>query len=245
MGRPLSAATQPSGLAGPPGKRVRWPKGLPHLTATNGRLYYNSTVALEFFRRAAGAPHVLGVLPAAFNPPTRAHLALASAALGIVDEVLLVLPREFPHKTYVEASFDQRRDMLLAATAGEAHYSVAASDRGLFVEIAGECREAYGEDVRLMFTCGRDAAERIIGWDYGEPDAFLRMLERFELLVAPRLGDLCFPAKMQERIQLLAVPDDLSAVSATAVRERVRRGEPWEDLVPPAIISMVRRIYGA
>src|SRR5579863_363849 len=65
-------------------------------TASALPLYYNGTVALEFFRRAAGEPHSLGVLPAAFNPPTRAHLALARAALGIVEEVLLVLPREFP-----------------------------------------------------------------------------------------------------------------------------------------------------
>jgi nicotinic acid mononucleotide adenylyltransferase len=202
-------------------------------------------VALEFFRRAAGEPLALGVLPAAFNPPTRAHLALARASLGFVDEVLFVLPREFPHKSYVDTTFDQRRDMLLAATAVEQRYSVAASDRGLFVDIAGECREAYGDGVRLMFVCGRDAAERIIGWDYGEPDAFLRMLDRFELLVAPRLGDLRLPPEMRGRIQLLTVPDDLSEVSATAVRERVRRGERWEDLVPAEIASMVRRIYGA
>jgi len=185
------------------------------------------------------------VLPAAFNPPTRAHLALAQAALGLVDEVLFVLPREFPHKSYIETNFDQRRDMLLAATEGQPQYSVAASDRGLFVEIAEECRDAYGDDVRLMFICGRDAAERIMGWDYGAPDAFLRMLERFELLVAPRCGDLRLPEEMEGRIQLLAVSEDLSTVSATAVRERIRRGEPWEDLVPAAIVSMIRRIYEA
>ncbi|HVP48341.1 MAG TPA: hypothetical protein VMT32_17225 [Bryobacteraceae bacterium] len=202
-------------------------------------------MALEFFRRAAGEPRALGVLPAAFNPPTRAHLALAQAALGLVDEVLFVLPREFPHKSYIETNFDQRRDMLLAATEGQPQYSVAASDRGLFVEIAEECRDAYGDDVRLMFICGRDAAERIMGWDYGAPDAFLRMLERFELLVAPRCGDLRLPEEMEGRIQLLAVSEDLSTVSATAVRERIRRGEPWEDLVPAAIVSMIRRIYEA
>ena len=201
-------------------------------------------MALEFFRRAAIAPRALGVLPAAFNPPTRAHLALAGAALGIVDEVLFVLPREFPHKSYVDTSFDQRRDMLLAATAGEPRYSVAASDCGLFVDITGECREAYGESVRLMFICGRDAAERIINWDYGAQGAFLDMLKRFELLVAPRCGDLPIPVEMRGRIHVLTPAGDVSTVSATAVRELARRGEPWEQLVPAEIIPMVRRIYG-
>ena len=169
---------------------------------------------------------------------------MAEGALGIVDEVLFVLPREFPHKSYADTSFDQRRDMLLAATAGEPRYSVAASDCGLFVDIAGECREAYGESVRLMFICGRDAAERIINWDYGAQGAFLDMLKRFELLVAPRCGDLPIPVEMRGRIHVLTPAGDVSTVSATAVRELARRGEPWEQLVPAEIIPMVRRIYG-
>ena len=55
---------------------------------------------IEFFRRAEGRPRRLGILPGTFNPPTRAHVALAEAALGEVDEALFVLPRSFPHKEY-------------------------------------------------------------------------------------------------------------------------------------------------
>lgn len=208
-------------------------------------MYYNSTVALEFFRRAAGKLRTLGVLPAGFNPPTRAHLGLANAALGMVDELLFVLPREFPHKSYESVSFDQRMEMLLAATSGEPRYSVASSHGGLFVEIAGECRAAYGEETALMFVCGRDAAERILNWDYGQPDAFERMLEEFELLVAPRAGDFQPPDEMQGRIRSLPVDAGLSAISATEVRERVRCDQPWEHMVPPQIVSMVGKIYGA
>lgn len=207
-------------------------------------MYYNSMVALEFFRRAAGEPRTLGVLPAGFDPPTRAHLALADAALGIVDEVLFVLPREFPHKSYENASFAQRMEMLLAATRGEPRHSAASSDGGLFVEIAGECREAYAEKTALVFICGRDAAERIVNWNYGRPDAFRHMLETFEMLVAPRAGDFQPPDEMQRRIRSLPVEGGLSAISATEVRERVRRGKPWEHLVPAEIIPMVGKIYG-
>jgi len=200
-------------------------------------------VALEFFRRAAGKPRTLGVLPAGFNPPTRAHLALAAAALEIVDEVLFVLPREFPHKSYESATFAQRMEMLLAATS-KPRYSVASSEGGLFVEIAGECREAYGDETALVFICGRDAAERILNWDYGEPDAFERMLEDFEMRVAPRAGDFEPPDEMQGRIRSLPVDGGLSAISATEVRERARLGQPWEHMVPPEIIPMVGKIYG-
>lgn len=207
-------------------------------------MYYNSTVAFEFFRRAAGKPRTLGVLPAGFNPPTRAHLALAGAALGIVDEVLFVLPREFPHKSYENATFSQRMEMLLAATGGKPRYSVASSDGGLFVEIAAECRDAYGEKTALVFICGRDAAERILNWNYGRPDAVQHMLQDFQMLVAPRSGDFQPPDAMRWRIRPLAVDRDISAISATEVRERVRQGLPWEHIVPAEIVSMVGKIYG-
>ena len=208
-------------------------------------MYYNSTVALEFFRRAAGKPQTLGVLPAGFNPPTRAHLALAEAALGVVDEVLFVLPREFPHKSYEDTTFAQRMEMLLAATSGEARYSVASSEGGLFLEIAGECRDAYGEKTALAFICGRDAAERILNWDYGRTDAVRQMLQDFQMLVAPRAGDFQPPGEAQGRIQPLAVDGDISTISATEVRERVRQGLPWEHMVPAEIVSMVGKIYGS
>lgn len=206
-------------------------------------MYYNGTVALEFHRRARGPSRRLGVLPAAFNPPTRAHLALARAALDFVHEVLFVLPREFPHKSYADATFEQRLQMLLAATSNDPSYSIAASDRGLFTDIAGECRDSYGPETALLFICGRDAAERIAGWDYGSENAFIRMLDRFELLVAPRDGPYQPPPEIRSRAHPLEVAEDISSVSATDVRERIRRGEPWEHLVPAAIVAQARLIY--
>src|ERR1039458_7945743 len=68
----------------------------------------------------------LGVLPGTFNPVTVAHLALAEAALTIVDEVVFVLPRQFPHKTYSGAAFEQRAELLEMALEGEPRFSAAA-----------------------------------------------------------------------------------------------------------------------
>ena len=207
-------------------------------------MYYNSNVSLEFFRRAEGRPQALGVLPAAFNPPTLAHLALARAALATANEVLFVLPREFPHKPYEGATFEQRIEMLLAATHSEPRFSIAASHGGLFAEIAAECHAAYGEDVRLLFLCGRDAAERIVTWDYGEPNAFERMIDQFELLVAPRDGHYEPPPAIRHRVSILQPTEDTSLISASEVRDRLRQNAPWEHLVPPEIVPMVRAIYG-
>jgi nicotinate-nucleotide adenylyltransferase len=198
---------------------------------------------MEFFRKAEGSPAKLGILSGSFHPPTRAHLELASAALSQVDEVLFVLPLVFPHKEYNRAGFAERLRMLMAATAGEPRYSVAATQGGLFIEIARECRQAYGPGPELLFLCGRDAAERIVNWDYGAPGAFAKMLEEFSLLVADRQGRYEPPPEMRHRIHQLELPDDLSDISATEVRRRVARGEPWEHLVPKQIVELVKQTY--
>jgi nicotinate (nicotinamide) nucleotide adenylyltransferase len=199
---------------------------------------------MQFFKRAVGQPLKLGVFPGTFNPPTRAHLALARAALARVDEVLFVLPRQFPHKTYEGAAFEDRVRMLEAALAEEPRFSIGASRGGLFIDIARECREAYGPAAKLFFLCGRDAAERVVTWDYGPPGAFQEQLREYQLLVAPRRGGYDPPPELRGAgIHVLTVEGGYDDVSASAVRSRVRNGEPWEHLAPPQIEAMVREIY--
>ena len=198
---------------------------------------------VEFLQRAAGRPSRLGVFPGTFNPLTVAHVALGRAALAHVDEVLFTLPRVLPHKEYTGASFEERIGMLRSALGGEAGFSIAATKLGLFVEIAEECREAYGQSVQLSFLCGRDAAERIAGWDYGHPGAIVEMLGDFNLLVASRAGDYRPPPEIEFAVTPLVLECGFDDVSATEVRDRIRRGEPWQDLVPVAIHEQVRRIY--
>jgi len=197
---------------------------------------------MEFFRRAAVKPRRLAVLPGTFNPPTRAHLALARAALAYADEVLFVLPRAFPHKSYTGASFEDRVRML-AAAADEPRFSIGSSDGGLFIEIARQCREDYGRDVEVLILCGRDAAERAVNWDYGPNGAFRDQLGEYGLLVAPREGSYQPPAEFEDRIQAIDAVEGCDAVSATEVRERIRRGEAWAPLVPERIVDLVREIY--
>lgn len=198
---------------------------------------------MEFFRRTAGTARRLGVFPGTFNPPTRAHLAVARAALSVVDEVVFVLPRALPHKGWEGARFDDRVRMLEAALAGEPRFSIAASERGLFIEIARECRAAYGAGTELYFLCGRDAAERIVNWDYGRPSAFAEQLREYQLLVAPRKGAYEPPPDFRGRIHALALEPGLDDLSASEVRNRLRAGEPWEHLVPQAIVETVRKSY--
>jgi nicotinic acid mononucleotide adenylyltransferase len=70
----------------------------------------------------------------------------------------------------------------------------------------------------------------------------LDQLREFQLLVAARQGGYQPPSELRDRIQPLAMEEDW--VSATEVRDRIRAGQPWEHLVPGAIVALVRRAYG-
>lgn len=188
-------------------------------------------------------PRRLGILAGSFNPPTRAHVALIEAAGARVDEVLCVLPRVFPHKTYHGATLEERIEMLDRVRPSAPACSIGVTERGLFIEIARECREGYGAEVELWFLCGRDAAERTLAWDYGEPGAIDRMMDEFGLLVAARQGRFEPSPRFAHRTGELTVAQDLDEVSSTEVRDRIRTGQPWEHLVPGAIVDDVRRIF--
>ncbi|HTD45199.1 MAG TPA: nicotinate-nicotinamide nucleotide adenylyltransferase [Bryobacteraceae bacterium] len=181
----------------------------------------------------------IGVLPGAFNPITRAHLALVDAGLQVVDEVACVVPRVYPHKEVQGADLETRVEMLRRA--GNRH-RVVVSEQGLFADIARELRPQH-PNAELYFICGRDAAERVIHWDYGDPHAIDRILEEFRLLVASRQGELDAPPHLRHRIQPLPLAGDFDDVSSTEVRKRIAAGLPWEHLVPEPIIEIVRRVY--
>jgi nicotinic acid mononucleotide adenylyltransferase len=117
---------------------------------------------------------------------------------------------------------------------------VEVTKGGLFIDIARELRTPGTE---ISFICGRDAAERIIHWDYGEPGAIENMLNEFSLLVAERGGTYEPPAHLRRRIHHLGLTNDFSDVSSTEVRRRIAAGEEWEHLVPSSIVDHIKRIY--
>src|SRR5215831_3110182 len=171
---------------------------------------------MEFVRGRPGGTRP-GILAGAFNPPTIAHLALIDAAEPYVDQVICVLPREFPHKSYDGATLAERLEML-DRIAAERTIDVAVAGRGLFIDIARETRAAFARPVDIAFICGSDAAERILTWDYGHPGAIERMLEEFRLLVADRDTVVQPRPDLARRMELLAIPAGVGSMSSTDVR---------------------------
>jgi Nicotinic acid mononucleotide adenylyltransferase len=191
----------------------------------------------------------LGVLSGTFNPPTRAHLALAGAALEQLglQEVLFVLPEVPPHKRELEATLADRSAMLMAALKGKTQFSAAMCTHGLFVDIHRAIAPEFPAGTEVFFLAGRDAAERILlHWPYDDPArALAEMFGRFQLGVASRGGQFRIPPDSPAhgyggRVHNIALAGDVEAVSATLAREKLGRGEPVDHILPRAVADYIR-----
>jgi len=183
-------------------------------------------------------PKRIAILAGAFNPLTRAHIALAQAASSAADEVIWVVPRVYPHKRIEGARLEQRLEMLYRTP-----YRVETTEGGLFIEIAREMK-AREKESEIFFVCGRDAAERILNWDYGEPGFAQRMMQEFGLLVAARQGEFIAPPAFTRRIIPILLNGSFDDISSTEVRRRIAAEDSWEHLVPEEIVDLVRSAYG-
>ena len=204
---------------------------------------------LEFHKGGPVRHGRLGVLPGAFNPPTNAHLALAEAARTQhrLDQVVFLLPRAFPHKQFVAASFEDRLALLEGALGGSPGLAIASSEGGLFIEIARSFRQACASSAELFLLCGRDAAVRSAEWDYGDGPSFAGQLEEFQLLVASRQGAYSAPEEFRGRIQLIDLPTSFDQVSSSTLRQAIAAGRPWKQFVPEAVAAEIvaRGLYRA
>ena len=199
--------------------------------------------------RAQGARLALGVLSGTFNPPTRAHLALAREAMAqlALDEVLFVLPEVPPHKPQLEASLEDRTEMLRRTVAGEARLSAGICSHGLFLDQHRAIAPHYPAGTRFLFLTGRDAAERILlHWPYEDPQKALEeMFARFEFAVAGRGGEFRVPAgtpaaRYAARIHSFRIPRECETLSATRVREAAARDEGIESYVAEDVADYIR-----
>ncbi len=198
---------------------------------------------LRFWEGSPLAAGRAGLLPGSFNPPTPAHVAVAREGLAQhdLDQVVFVLPEAFPHKDYQGATFEDRLAMLRAVLGRDQGYAVASSDKGLFIDIARQAKNVYGPGVEICLICGRDAAERIVEWDYGEGPAIAEQLNEFQLLVASRRGAYTVPDAYADRIHTVDLPVSFDAVSSTRIRETVAKGGAFQEWVDRLVADEIER----
>ena len=180
----------------------------------------------------------VGVLGGAFDPPHIGHVALARAAIAELGlETLHVLVIADPgHKTTVAPP--QAR-LELARLAFE-------DMPGVDVELDPHARTVDSLEARAfgdaVFVIGGDEFADFWGWKSPE-----RILELVRLGVAMRPG---VPddrvreahARLPAPDRVLYFPLEPNPVSSSLVRERVRKGEPIDELVQLDVAEAISRL---
>jgi nicotinamide-nucleotide adenylyltransferase len=195
----------------------------------------------------------LAVLPGAYNPPTKAHLALSTAALErAFDAVAFSVGTVTIDKSEIGLGLDERLHLLCEICREEPRWSVVLHNRGLYAEQAEALRRSFPEIDRLVFVVGMDKVGQIFDpryyADFGR--SLGDLFDRARLLVAAR-GTLDRAALDQlleqgparpfaHRIEWLELDPQVRDVSATAIRERLARGEPVSEWLPSPVERYLR-----
>jgi nicotinate-nucleotide adenylyltransferase len=179
---------------------------------------------------------VTGLLGGAFDPPHVGHVALARAAIEHFDlDELVVLVVADPGHKGVDAPADARLALAEVAFAGIAEVRLDPFARTIDSLRAG----AWGDP---LFLVGADQFAAFLSWE--EPDAVLD-LARVGVATRPgypreRLDAVLAGLRRPERVLFFDI--EPIAASSTEVRERVARGEPIGELVPPAVAALISEL---
>ncbi|MFN3884614.1 MAG: nicotinate-nucleotide adenylyltransferase [Rhodocyclaceae bacterium] len=208
--------------------------------------------------------HPIGILGGTFDPPHRAHLALARAALERLGLSRVVwIPAGWPpHRALPQASAEDRLAMVRLAIADEPRFRLDDSEAknastSFTVNTLERLRKQLGPDRPLVLLMGADAFHGLPSWHRWED-----ILRLAHIAVATRPG---YPltkltgalADLFGRCRLASADFshrpaggihafELSAgtVSATEVRALVAAGASDAkllELLPPAVLDYIRR----
>lgn len=193
---------------------------------------------LEWLRGVRGRPVLL---LGAFDPPTLAHVALATgAARETGQQGAFCLTKVLLDRTGPALLAPPRRLDLLLRLGAEHGLGVAVSNRGTYLDVA----RATGE--RPAFVIGSDKIAQLRDPRF-YPDGAAGVAATFEaadFLVVPRAG-VPVPPGMRALDPGRVFPSPHTAsISASQVRERLATGAEVADLVPPVVADTLRGYTG-
>lgn len=196
----------------------------------------------------------IGVFGGTFNPIHYGHLRVADAVRRrlALDELRLVPAARPPHKLGdgSVAAADDRLEMARLAVAEFPGLTVSDVElrRGgpsFTVDTLAEIRLSEGPDADLFFLVGADTLPEIPSWREAA-----RLADLAELVVVNRPGRAIrvtdelartFGAERARRLVERAIEVPPEPASATAIRDRVRRGLSLDEWVPESVARYIRK----
>jgi nicotinamide-nucleotide adenylyltransferase len=229
---------------------IGWPYPRPSSHSPTG-----TTTNISAFRVA--------ILDSSFNPPTRAHraLALLPAAASPTEARLLLLSVRNADKAprSGDASSVQRVEMMVRL-AQDINAAVGLLDAPAFVHKAELLRAALPAGAQLTFIQGTDTLERFLTPRYygdGSTVAMNAALQHFfapdgddsrvvcaRRVVNPRGESAILEAAREwvraDRIRIVDIDDELQTFSSSRVRAKARaRDSSWRQMVPNSIAEYI------
>jgi nicotinate-nucleotide adenylyltransferase len=197
----------------------------------------------------------IGLFGGSFDPPHRAHLAVAEAVRDkfALDRVLLAPTAIQPLKHGAHASFADRLRMveLLCDAAKNIEASTIDGPQpdnkpNYTIDTLRRLRGQLPPDSETFVIVGADAFLNLHHW---KDPATLLMEARWIVVSRPgfdlhQLKTLDLTGEQRARIEILS--DFENPVSATEIRERLREHQTANALVPPQVLEYIRahRLYG-
>jgi nicotinate-nucleotide adenylyltransferase len=213
----------------------------------------------------------LGLLGGSFNPVHNGHLSIAQQAADALplDRVLFIPTGEPPHKR--EATLAPAQDRFeMVRLAIEDNPAFALSDieltrpgKSYSIDTVQALQRQYGSSTHLYFLIGLDAFLDLPTWKapqalldacrfvvMSRPGLSFRSLSTVDLLpqIATRDLDaldtgtshrLVIPSPTGPGVICLRLPP--SPISASDIRQRIRRGATLANLLPPSVESYIIR----
>ena len=192
------------------------------------------------------SPRRIGVMGGTFDPVHHGHLVAASEVQSrfALDEVIFVpTGQPWQKSDRVVTRAEDRYLMTVIATASNPVFSVSRVDieRGGQTYTVDTLRDLHAEypDDQLFFITGADALEQILTWRNADE---LFTFAHFIGVTRPgyRLNSKHLPNGKVSLVEVTAM-----AISSTACRERVQKGEPVWYLVPDGVVRYIdkRKLY--
>jgi nicotinate (nicotinamide) nucleotide adenylyltransferase len=196
----------------------------------------------------------LGIFPASFNPPTKAHVALVREARKQynLDEILVLLDLQAMDKKILGASLAHRLFMLSLLFRRDPRISIGLSNRGLFVEKLRPLQKHYPASTTFFFMVGFDTVIRIMDKKYyRNRNHSLRQLFRKSYLLVANRGEQDKKAfqellgrpehrAFRSRVGFFRLPKVFCAHSSSLVRDRIQQGKSVREWVPPIVLPFIQ-----
>jgi nicotinate-nucleotide adenylyltransferase len=176
-----------------------------------------------------------------FNPIHNGHIAIAEHVVdqGLCDMLVMIVSPQNPLKQATDLAPDLARfEMVEAACASSKHPVRIVPSAIEFVlprpsytiDTLRALEQERGDDMEFSVIMGGDLAEQLPRWKEWQT-----LLQRYPIYMYPREGVTSTP---YPEITMLEGAPELP-FSSTDVRERLKRGESIDDMVPAAVAKYI------